>query len=218
MSGTRDAACGELPLAGRRATLRVGELRLVGAVAVDGRFAVSPFTIIDAYDLPHRPPAPAAIELERADGSRLQLEAILDPATLAPARDAYLTALGVEPRIEALRKVPRLAATNLTVTRTHADDGGAAVRIGVVLANDGPGDAWGVRGTLSADNADLDGRYLYIGHVAAKATITASVVVPLSNATVRFDQIGLAMLLRDAHATVPRAPIEFRGVVMNDGD
>jgi hypothetical protein len=83
------------------------------------------------------------------------------------------------------------------------------------LRNDGPGDAWQLRGQIAAPAAPaIDGRMIYIGHLAKGAAVSSELVIPLSRtaaAALRGQAIDVSVELRDAHGTAPTTPVRFRG-------
>jgi hypothetical protein len=209
--------CGTKPLPGKRATVSWSGLRVVGAIDADGYFAVSPFQFIDAFDVGRIPAMVLAIEIEQESG-KLPMEVVLDAAALAGARDGYFKRIGVDPAVEELRKVPRLRAGTLRVSRVRRDDD-RGVRLALPIANDGPGDAYGVRLSITTENPELDGRFVYIGHVPPKTTMEIDTIIPISEdgeRAIASTDLDLSVIVRDAHQTAPDAPVRFRGRVLPD--
>ncbi len=136
------------------------------------------------------------------------------PPTATVTSDGYLTGLGVDPRVERLRKVPRIEPTELTITR--ARDGDAAViRIAVTFTNSGPGDAWGVRGILSSRDSGIEGRILYVGHLPAESSTTRTLTLPLTSSSSDLTDAAISVVARDAHATTAMIPLRFHGPVLD---
>jgi hypothetical protein len=115
--------------------------------------------------------------------------------------------------IEKLRRVPRLEVAKLTVTR-HVGSGEPTLEIAATVANTGPGDAWGVRGLLASAIAGIEGRILYVGHVAAKSEVTRSIRIPVSTDAGDLRDAPLSLMLLDAHATTSMVPVRFHGPVL----
>jgi len=215
-AAAEEEPCGTKPLPARRATITWNGLRVVGAVDADGYFAVSPFAFVDAFDVGHIPALVLAIELERDDGP-LPLEVVLDAAALAGARDGYLRRTGIDAAVEPLRKVPRLEPGQLRIARVRRD-AERGVRVVLPITNAGPGDAYGVRLAIDADSPELDGRIIYVGRLATKATTVVDTVVPISEEADRAlaAELELSVIMHDAHGTAPDAPVRFRGAVLHD--
>ena len=209
--------CGTKPLPGRHATIAWSGLRVAGAIDADGYFAVSPFAFIDAFDVGQSPALVLQIEIEQESGT-MPMEVVLDAAALAGARDGYFKRIGIDATIEELRKVPRLEASGLRVSRVRRD-AERGVRIALTIANNGPGDAYGVRLSVNTPSGELDGRFIYVGRLPAKTTQAIDTVIPISEAGERAlsaDDLELAVIVRDAHATASDAPLRFRGRVLPD--
>ena len=82
----------------------------------------------------------------------------------------------------------------------HDSDRG--VRLALPIVNDGPGDAYGVRLSVTTANPELDGRYIYIGHVPPKTTMEIDTVIPISEDVERAlssSELELSVIVRDAH-------------------
>jgi len=87
------------------------------------------------------------------------------------------------------------------------------------VSNAGPGDAYGVRLAVTTPHPELDGRFIYIGHVPPKTTMEIDTIIPISDDADRAlatSELDLAVIVRDAHQTAPDAPIRFRGKVLPD--
>ncbi len=87
----------------------------------------------------------------------------------------------------------------------------------LALRNDGPGDAWALRGQIAAPATPaIDGRMIYIGHLAKASATSRELVIPLARsaaAALRNATIELSVELRDAHGTAPATPVRFRGAL-----
>jgi len=97
---------------------------------------------------------------------------------------------------------------------------GDALRVVLALRNDGPGDASGVRGQITAPATPaIDGRMIYVGKLARGASVAREVIVPLAATTantLRGQAIDLSVELRDAHGTAPATPIKLRAILRAD--
>jgi hypothetical protein len=209
--------CGTKPLPGKRATVSWSGLRVVGSIDADGYFGVSPFAFVDAFDVGQIPAMVLQIEIEQ-EGGKIPMEVVLDAAALAGARDGYFKRTAVDATIEELRKVPRLHAGTLRVSRVRRDDE-RGVRLVMPLVNDGPGDAYGVRLSVNTPNPEIDGRYIYVGHVPPKSSLEIDTIIPISDEADRAlssDETEISVIVRDAHQTAPDAPVRFRGRVLPD--
>jgi hypothetical protein len=210
--------CGERPVAARSATLAVGGLEVHGAVDASGVFAVSPYEWIDAYGAASATPSELTAVIEGDAGART-ISTVLDAAALATHAAGFLGHADFDPTIQPLKLVPGFAAATLRPSLV-AGDGGPAVRVVLALRNDGPGDAWAVRGQITAPAAPaIDGRMIYIGKLARGAAAARELVIPVSAraaAALRGQTIELSVELRDAHGTAPSAPVRFRGVLLDE--
>ena len=169
--------CGERPLAARSATLDVSGLEIRGAVDRDGVFAISPYQWIDAYLAASAQPSEITALVDGAGGPRT-VSAVLDARWLASHAAGFLAHADFDPAIQPLRLVPGLVAGALGVGLVTADDG-AAVRVVLPLRNPGPGDAWAVRGQITAPATPaIDGRMIYVGKLARGAAVTRELVIP----------------------------------------
>lgn len=207
--------CGARALAARSATLTMRGIEVHGAIDVDGTFAVSPFQLVDAFDTRAVPSWGITAVV---DGGRYTVQADLDSAQLATRAPAFLAKADFDAKIESMRLVPGVVAGTLRASLTTTASG-AALRVVLPLGNDGPGDAYALRGALTSSTKAIDGRVLYIGHLAKGATITRELLIPLSPQAamaLRGATIELSIELRDAHGTAPPAPIRFQGAVLGD--
>ncbi len=215
--GATEVPCGDRPVTARTARVEVAGLRAFGEVDADGVFEVSPFTFVDVFAIGELPALDVKADLI-GEGGTTQVSAVIDAGALSDARDAFLAEAGVDARVEPLRKVPRLDVGRIKVSRLTVE-AAPRLRIVVPVSNDGPGDAWQVRAIVSSSHPEVDGRILYIGHVAPGAAIDAELLVPLSAAAdgdLTGDEIELMVQLRDAHDTAPGAPFRFKGRVLAD--
>jgi hypothetical protein len=112
--------------------------------------------------------------------------------------------------------VPGIVAGPL---RAHlvSGDGGTAVRVVLALHNDGPGDASGLRGQITAPGSPaLDGRMIYVGVLARGASVSRELTIPIgprTAAALRGQVIDLSVELRDGHGTAPSTPVRFHGAL-----
>lgn len=233
--------CGERAVAARAATLTVGGIQVHGAIDADGVFAVSPYQWIDAYGAASAVALAVTATLELAGGERT-VEAVLEADAIARHAAGYLANGGAEARGEARGEVrgeargeaqfeaqfeaqiePFQRVTGLVAGAPRASlaatDAGLAVRVSLPLRNDGPGDAWGVRGHIVAPAiAAIDGRVIYVGALRKGAAVTRELAIPVAPATasaLRGQLIELAIELRDAHGTAPATPVRFRGPLVD---
>ena len=212
---SKPVACGDRPLRGSAAMVRLGDLQLLGSVDDDGRFSVSPFTVVDAFNLGKLPALDLKIEIFSDDGGRRSFRALIDNAALVVGRAGYLAEVEVDGRVERLRKVPRVEPTDITITRRRRNDQ-AEIRIAVAFTNHGPGDAWGVRGVLSSRDSGIEGRIVYVGHLPAKTTTTRTTTIAMTSDSADLTEARISVVALDAHATTSMVPIRFRGPVLTD--
>jgi hypothetical protein len=213
-----EIACGSRGFGGGAAMLTIGERQIYADIGDDGAFKSSPFTWIDAFD----PTGGAAFAVRAELAGRTSwrvIEKVFDAGALAPWRDGFLAATRLDVGVEPLRALPRV--TTGTPRVAHVLLGRQpALHVVLPVQNTGPGDAWQVRATIVAASPELDGRILYIGRVAANGAGFGEVWIPLSpDADEEFQRgtIELGFRLVDAHATMPAAPIRFRGEIVDDG-
>ncbi len=210
--------CGEHGIAGREARIRIGRQQVVGAVDEDGRFAISPFLLVDAFAIGEVPALDITAELEDAAGETHAIEAVIEASALAQVAGDWIATTDLDARKETLRKIPRLEAGTARVTRRLVD-GNPTLHVVVPLANQGPGDAWQVRGILSSDQPEIDGRIAYVGHVAPGAMGDLDLSIPLSSAAaleLAGVDLELEIEIRAADGTGPEIPVKFRGRVLAD--
>jgi hypothetical protein len=214
----RELPCGQRPVAARAATLSWRGLRARGAVDADGYFAISPYAFTDAFAAGRGQPLDLTAAVELAAGGTASIQVVVPTAALIAGKDAFLARTGLDTRWETLRKVPRVEAGALRVSRT-TDAGQPVLRVVLPLTNDGPGDAWQVRGVIATDDPEVDGRIIYVGRVPAHGQATGTLDIPLSAETDRVlagSSIELAVSLIDADATTPAGPVRFHGTILND--
>ncbi|HSS03255.1 MAG TPA: hypothetical protein VLM79_39600 [Kofleriaceae bacterium] len=207
--------CGERPLAAKAATLATVGLEVHGAVDRDGVFAISPYQWIDAFGAASARPTEVTAIVDGEGGART-VTAILEAGAITKAAAGFLAAADFDTRIEPMRLVPGIAPEALRVGLVVTERG-PALRVVMPLRNDGPGDAWQLRGQIAAPPVPaIDGRMIYIGHLAKGSAASSEVVIPLSRTAaiaLRGATIELSVELRDAHGTAPTTPVRFRGQI-----
>ena len=210
--------CGERGLAARSATLTVRGIEVHGAVDRDGVFSVSPYQLVDAYDT-RQVPAWDITALVDADGGARTVTTVIEGGMLAARAPAFLASVKTfEPKIEPMRLVPSITGGGLRVSLTSTATG-PALRIVLPIKNDGPGEAWAVRGQIASSIPAVDGRVIYVGHLAKGSAVARDLLIPLTVQaadTIKGSTIEVSVELRDAHGTAPQTPIRFRGAVLGD--
>ena len=204
--------CGERPLAAKQASIAVHGLELNGTVDGKGRFSISPFSVIDAYQVEKLSPWDAIITIDH----QAPFTQLVPGGDLAIHAFEFLQHLDVDGAIAPMHLVPGIVPGLLRVSLT-SNSSGPMLRIVLSLGNDGPGDATAVRGQIAAQSSMLDSRMLYIGAIKKGATVTRELLLPITPAlaaALRDDPLDLSIELRDGHGTAPTAPVKFRGVVM----
>lgn len=210
-------ACGARGLQARSATLTVRGVEVHGTVADDGTFAISPFQLIDAY-------APTAVNawditaIVDADGGPRTIEAVIDGGALATHAQDFLAHADFDAAIHPLRLVPGIVPGALRASLT-ATATGPALRLVLPVKNDGPGDTWALRGQIASSTKSVDGRMLYIGHLAKGEAVSRELIIPLTVAAadlLRGSTLDISIELRDAHGTAPQTPVRYRGDVLVD--
>lgn len=210
-------ACGARGFPARSATLTIRGIEVHGTVAADGTFSISPYTLIDAF-------APTTVNawdlsaLLDAPGGARSLETVIDAAALAAHAPDFLAHADFDPKIAPLRLVPGIVAGTLRASLTSTAEG-PALRIVLPLKNDGPGETWALRGQVSSPTRAVDGRMIYVGHLAKGEAVARELLIPLTVAAadqIRGATLDLSIELRDAHGTAPTTPVRFRGNVLND--
>jgi hypothetical protein len=131
----------------------------------------------------------------------------------------FLAHADFDAKVEPLKLVPGIAAGTLRASLTTTDHG-PALRVVLPLRNDGPGDAWGLRGQIAAPAIPaIDGRIIYVGRLAKGAAVSRELLIPLAAtaaAALRNATIELSVELRDAYATAPATPVRFHGTLLGD--
>lgn len=211
-------SCGERALPASMATLTINGIEVHGKVAADGTFSVSPYQLVDAFDTKKLPTFDITAMVETPGGART-VQSLIEGGALATRAPAFLAHVDADMKVEPMRLVPGIVAGTLRASLTQTADG-PAMRIVLPLKNDGPGEAWAIRGMLTSSTTKaIDGRVLYIGRLAKGGTLSRELLIPLTqNAAdaIRNDTIELSIELRDAHGTAPSTPIRFRGAVLVD--
>jgi len=211
--------CGERPLAAGSATLDVSGIAVHGAIDADGVFSISPYQWIDAFDPASIQAAAVTATIDTSGGGPRTIATVLDANALARRAAGFLAHADFDAVVEPLRLVPGIAAGALRAS-LFTTDRGPAVRVVLSLRNDGPGDAWGLRGQIAAPGVPaIDGRMIYVGKLAKGAAVTRELVIPLAPAAaaaLRSATIELSVELRDAHGTAPATPVRFRGTLPGD--
>jgi len=209
--------CGERALPATSATLAVHGLEVHGTVDADGVFAISPYQLVDAYAATEVPAWDVRATVDTPSGPRT-IEVVIEGGALATRAAAFLARADFDARIEPLRLVPGLVAGTLRASLTTTERG-PALRLVLPVKNEGPGEAWALRGRIASTARAVDGRVLYIGHLARGAQVTSELLIPLSTAAadeLRGSTLDVSLVLRDAHGTAPETPVRFRGLVMGD--
>lgn len=215
--GADEVPCGERPVVARTASVRSGRFQAFGAVDGDGEFEVSPFTFVDAFAPGDQPALDLTADLV-SDAGIQTITAVLDASTLADKATAFLDSAKIDARVEPMRKVPNLDLGALKVSSLTVD-GRPRLRVVVPVHNDGPGDAWQLRGIVSSDDAELDGRIVYIGHLGKGESAEAELLIPLSAAAdkeLSGADLELEVQLKEANGGAPADPARFRGRVLAD--
>jgi len=209
--------CGARALVATSATLTVRGVEVHGAIDRDGVFAISPYQLVDAYDTKQVPAWDVSAVVD-AEGGPRTVTAVLESRILTRHAPAFLASAPFESKIEPMRLVPGVVAGTLRVSLTSTRDG-PALRVVLPIKNDGPGDAWAVRGQLASPTKAVDGRVIYIGHLAKGAAISRELLIPLTATaagSIQGASIDVSIELRDAHGTAPQTPVRFRGSVLGD--
>jgi hypothetical protein len=210
--------CGERALAARSATLTAAGIEVYGKIDANGTFAVPAYAIVDAFEAATAPALAISARVDAIAGPRT-VEVVFEGNAFAVRAKAFLAGADFDPKIEPMRLVPGLSAGLLRVSLTSTD-AGPAVRVVLPLRNDGPGPAWAVRGRVVAPGAPaIDGRVLYVGHVAKGAAVTRELwipITPFAATALRNANLDVAVELRDAHGTAPTTPIRYRGPLLGD--
>jgi hypothetical protein len=155
--------------------------------------------------------------VDTRDGPRT-ITAVIEARALAADAAAFLRHADFDATLPPLRLVPGLVAGMLRGSLTSTADG-PALRVVLPLRNDGPGEAFAVRGQLTAGDPAVDGRVLYVGHLAVGEASARELIIPLATtaaARLRGGNLDLSLELHDGHGTAPTTPVRFRGAVLND--
>ncbi len=210
--------CGARAFAARAATLTIRGIEVHGTIDRDGVFSVSPYQLVDAYS-PKQIPAWDITALVDAEGGPRTVTAVIEGGALATHAPAFLASVkAFDPKIEPMRLVPSVVPGTLRVSLTSTT-AGPAVRIVLPIKNDGPGEAWAVRGHVTSTSNAIDGRVLYIGHLAKGAALARELLIPLTTQAadmLKGSSIEVSVELRDAHGTAPQTPVRFRGAILGD--
>jgi hypothetical protein len=214
--------CGDRPASARAATLAVRGIEVHGRVDRAGVFAISPYQLVDAFEVSAAAALDLTAELEApagAGGRARTVQAVIAGGALAGGAKAFLARADFDPAIEPVRLVPNIAAGTLRLSLASTDDG-PAVRVVLPLRNDGPGPAFALRGHLTAPGAPaIDGRVIYVGRLANGAAATRELLIPIREAAaaaLRNAPLEASIELRDAHGTAPATPVRFRGALLVD--
>jgi hypothetical protein len=208
--------CGDRPVRAWSATLTHAKLKIPGTVDDDGVFSVSPFTFVDAFAVGKLPGLDIAATLLSDDGKESRIETVMSAEKLAAGRDGFLAANGIDGTVGRLLKVPNVTGRDLRVTRTTIDGKLPAARIEVTIDNAGPGDAWAVRGRISSTHPGIDGRFIYVGHLAAKDSKAASIELQMPPHGDDISDAQISIILYDAHDTTREHSLDFTGPVLNE--
>jgi hypothetical protein len=207
--------CGDRPLAARAATLDVAGLEVHGAIDRNGVFEISPYGWVDAFRASASSPTAVTASVDSDAGPRT-IAAMLDAAALTGHAATFLAHADFDAATQPLRLVPGITVGILRASLV-ATEHGAALRVVLPLRNDGPGDAWAVRGQIAAPSTpSIDGRMIYIGKLAKGASVSRELVIPLTvtaAAALRSATIDFSVELRDAHGTAPTTPVRFHGAI-----
>jgi len=209
--------CGARALPARSATLTVHGVEVHGAIDRDGVFSVSPYQLVDAYATKQVPAWDVSAVVDAEAGPQT-ITTVLEGGDLARRAPAFLAAATFEAKVEPMRLVPGVVAGTLRVSLTSTT-AGPAVRVVLPIKNDGPGDAWAVRGQITSSTKAVDGRVIYVGHLAKGATLSRELLIPLTAPAadaIKGASIEVSIELRDAHGTAPQTPVRFRGSVLGD--
>jgi hypothetical protein len=209
--------CGARALEATAATLTIRGVEVHGTVSADGTFSISPYQIVDAY-------APTTVNAwditatVQAKGGARTIEAVIDGTALAARAKEFLAHADFDTTVKPLRLVPNIVPGTLRASLTSIA-GAPAMRIVLPVKNDGPGEVWALRGQLASPTKAIDGRIIYIGHLAKGEASSRELLIPLSVEAadaLRAGTLDISIELRDAHGTAPATPVRFRGDVLID--
>jgi len=209
--------CGSRALVATSATLAVRGVEVHGTIDRDGVFSVSPYQLVDAYDTRQVPAWDIAAIVDTRSGPQ-KIAVVLEGGALTKHAQAFLASATFDAKVEPMRLVPNVVAGTPRVALTTTSDG-PALRVVLPVKNDGPGETWGLRGQITSTTKAVDGRVMYIGHVAKGAAIARELLIPLTATaadSIKGSTIDLSIELRDAHGTAPQTPVRFHGSVLGD--
>ncbi|MBL9016104.1 MAG: hypothetical protein JNL83_18095 [Myxococcales bacterium] len=209
--------CGARALEATTATLTIRGVEVHGAVGPDGVFSISPYQLVDAY-------APTTVTawdiraiVQARSGART-IETVIDGAALAARAKEFLAYADFNTTVKPLRLVPNIVPGTLRASLTSTSFG-PAVRFVLPVKNDGPGEVWALRGQIASPTKAIDGRMIYIGHLAKGEASSRELLVPITLAAadaLRATTLDISIELRDAHGTAPATPVRYRGDVLVD--
>lgn len=203
--------CGDRPLPARAAMLTIHGIEVQGTIDATGRFSVSPYQLVDAFE-PTAQPLDITALVDATAGART-ISTMIDGGALVSHAPAFLARGDFDAKIEPLRVVPRVSGGTPVVELMAGQLG---VRISVPIKNDGPGDVYALRGHITSNQPALDGRVLYVGHVTRNASAVRELVIPISRAAsdlIRGTPLDVSIELHDAHATMTATPLRFHGTL-----
>ena len=203
---TGRAACGKVPLGQARAVIRTDHTTIRGIVNEQGTFSISPFEWVDAYQIDKTPSTDLQVAVHFPNTSTKTFRTLLLASALVKGRDGFFSSTGVKGEIQQLDRVPRLKVSGFRISNDPAMQGQQAV-VSFTVSNNGPGDAWGVRGRLHSPDPELNGRMAYVGHLPARSRVTKHIRISKSAPIQRTTQLALRLL--DAHNTAPGTPLRW---------
>ncbi len=211
--GSKWVRCGTTPAAASHAVLQWGDTRIPSPVSSEGRFSVSAFDLVDAFQLSRTPALSLSATMTTASGPR-KASVFIGTKALTRARAGFFRRMKIDGDVQPLRKVPRLETRSLLITRSTVA-GEPSIIVELAVENTGPGAAWGVRGAIAAALPEVDARVIYLGRVPAHSTGRGRVVIPMTDARANLLDARIAVVLHDAHKTTNATPYRFRGPVLN---
>ncbi len=209
--------CGDRALVGHAATLTVNGMEVYGTIGADGVFAVSPFTLLDVYQVAQVTAWDVSATID-GEGPPRTLSTVIEGAALAKAAAAYLEHADFDAAVAPLRLVPTVQSGPPRISLTQTDTGVAA-RVVLGVHNAGPGEVYALRGQITSSLPALDGRVIYVGHLARDKGAARELLIPLSPAqgvALRGATVDISIELRDAHGTSPTTPFRFHGPILDD--
>ncbi len=212
-------ACGEHPIVAPSATVTINDTDVHGKIDPDGVFSVSPYELLDAFETRNLRPWNVSAALDAGNGATTVISAVIDGTALGDHARGWLTAARwLDQRVEPMRVVPGIVAGTLRVSLTMTKDG-PAIRVVLPLHNDGPGEAWAVRGQIASSVRALDARMIYVGHLGKGEAVSREILIPVAadvGSMIRGATVMVSVELRDAHGTAPVTPVRFNGQVLVD--